>query len=180
MAEHEVAVGGRSTVPFDELLGLVGMTTGSTVVRIERGPVQAFADAVLDASPEYRDPAAAEAAGFAAIPVPPTFPIAMTHWGAFADLQEVPAERGVGSARAAADALLGGDGLRLHGEEDFDYHRPLIVGDELIGTTRVTDVYRKDTAARSMIFVVTETRWRDRSTDEPVLTATRSLIWIPR
>jgi acyl dehydratase len=165
---------------FDQLQALVGMETGPSVVHVERGPVAVFADAVLDDSPEYRDPGAAAAAGFDAIAVPPTFPIAMTFWGAFGDVQpEGPSSGGVGDARFGVDALLGAGGLRLHGEQEFEYHRPIVVGDELEGTARVVDVYTKQTPARTMIFIVYSATWRDRRTGEPVLTTTRSLVWIP-
>jgi hypothetical protein len=179
MVEQEATVGAASSVPFDQLVSMIGTPTGTTVVRIERAPVEAFADAVFDDCPEYRHPAAATAAGFDAIPVPPTFPIAMTHWGAFAELQEGPPEAGVGSGREAVIALLGEGGLRLHGEQDFEYHRPMVVGDVLVGTGRIVDVYRKETPQLSMTFIVSEIVWRDQATGEPVLTATRSLVWIP-
>ena len=52
----------------------VGQVTTRATVVVERGPVSCFADAVLEESPIYRDPAAARAAGFSNIPAPPTFP----------------------------------------------------------------------------------------------------------
>ena len=60
----------------DTLTQLIGTRTSSADVVVERGPIAAFALAVCDQNPIYRDPRASEAAGFDAIPAPPTFPFA--------------------------------------------------------------------------------------------------------
>ena len=62
---------------------VIGKSTGAYKVRVERGPVEFFASAVLDENPVYHDPEAAAAAGFTATPAPPTFSFAMQHMGAF-------------------------------------------------------------------------------------------------
>jgi len=54
------------------LKGIIGQPTGKAKVVVERGPVTHFADAVFSTSPIYRNPEAASAAGFDAIPAPPT------------------------------------------------------------------------------------------------------------
>ena len=71
----------------DELKALIGTRTSSATVVIERGPISAFALAVCDQNPIYKDPRAAEAAGLDAIPAPPTFPFVMETWGRFSELQ---------------------------------------------------------------------------------------------
>ncbi len=78
----------------DELKAVIGTRTSSATVVIERGPIAAFALAVCDQNPIYRDPRASEAAGFDAIPSPPTFPFVMDTWGRFAELQ--PSRRPAG------------------------------------------------------------------------------------
>ena len=72
-------------------------------VEIEHAPVMLFARAVKDDSPIYASDAAAGAAGFARVPVPPTYTFVMASAGAFPDLQP---EGGTGSmyANAGADA----------------------------------------------------------------------------
>src|SRR5690349_12498461 len=52
-------------------------------VRIEHAPVMLFARAVKDGDPVYASEAAARAAGFDRVPVPPTYTFVMTHAGAF-------------------------------------------------------------------------------------------------
>ncbi len=52
----------------DVLKSIIGQPTGKAKVVVERGPVTHFAEAVLSTSPIYRNPEAAKAAGFDAIP----------------------------------------------------------------------------------------------------------------
>ena len=66
---------------------------------------------------------------------------------------------------------MGGGGLILHGEQEFTYHRPVVVGDVLVGEGTVVDAYRKESKGRTMTFVITETKWVDRETGEPVVTS---------
>ena len=51
----------------------IGMTTGQGTLVVERAPVTAFARAVQDPSPIYRNADVARAQGFDNIPVPPSF-----------------------------------------------------------------------------------------------------------
>jgi acyl dehydratase len=147
---------------------------GATVV-IERGPVAAFAEAVLDDSPAYRDPSAAAAAGFDAIPAPPTFPVAMEAWGRFAERQppgpvvDVPVWEIMGPFMARG-------GLILHGEQEFEYHRPVVVGDVLVSEWTVVKAYQREHGESTMTFVLIETNWFDEATSKPVVTARANVI----
>jgi len=159
----------------DVLKGIVGQPTGKAKVIVERGPVQHFADAVLSASPIYHNPAAAKAAGFDAIPAPPTFPFAMEFSGKFEELQPADAPTGNPLGTALAPLMAKG-GLILHGEQEFIYHRPVQVGDVLVSEGKITDAYQKESKGRTMTFIVSETNWSDEKTGEPVVTARFNLI----
>ena len=154
---------------------IIGQPTGTAKVIVERAPVQHFADAVLSTSPIYHDPAAAQAAGFGAIPAPPTFPFAMEFSGKFDEIQpsDAPAGNPLG---AAIGPLMTKGGLILHGEQEFIYHRPVQVGDVLVSKGRITDAYQKESKGRTMTFIVQETNWRDDETGEPVVTTRFNLI----
>ena len=153
---------------------VIDKPTGTARVVIERSPVSNFAAAVKDPSPEYRDPRAAAAAGFKAIPVPPTYPFAMEYWGKFDEIQPSGAEE---NAMAEALGMLRGEGgLLLHGEQEFVYHRPMVVGDVLLGKGRISDIYQKESKGKTMTFIVTETVWSDDRTGEPVVTSRFNLI----
>jgi acyl dehydratase len=157
------------------LKDLIGTTTQVSTVVVERGPVAFFAGSVFDDSPEYRDERAAKAAGFDAIPVPPTFPFVMENWGRFSDLQGEDAVQGPGMMAALAPLLKEG-GLILHGEQSFSFHRPVVVGDVLTGTGVIIDAYAKESKGKTMTFVVTETAWKDAKTGERVVTSRFNVI----
>ena len=108
-------------------------------VSIDAGPVMLFARAVKDDAAVYASERAARDAGFEHVPVPPTYTFVMANAGAFPDLQ--PAD-GTGSMYPSSDidsaSRFGRDGLFLHGEQHFTYHRPVYVGDVLEGRMRTS------------------------------------------
>lgn len=153
---------------------VIGRVSARRVVAVERAPVAAFAQALQDKSRVYRDPRAAAEAGFDAIPAPPTFPFAMAFWGTYRELQEglEPVE-----SNPMWDVMGKlGPGLILHGEQEFEYHRPVVVGDVLYGEDVLTDVYVKESDTHLMTFIVTSTEWRDHASGEPVVTTRFNLI----
>jgi acyl dehydratase len=156
------------------LQDLIGQSAGTSRVVVERGPIAIFAEAVLDEDPVYYDAGTAEGAGFSGIPAPPTFPFVMDHWGKFRELQEsdAPPPNPLG---AALGPLVAKGGLILHGEQEFVYHRPVVVGDVLLGEGRVLDAYQKESRGRTMTFVVIETNWTDES-GAPVVTTRFNII----
>ncbi len=155
---------------------LIGTPTGKSRVVIERGPVSNFAKAVKDDNPIYQNPEAAKAAGFQNIPAPPTYAFAMAHWGTFPEQQPADAEPGRNPVMEIIGTLMQKGGLVLHGEEEFEYHRPLVVGDVLDGEGKVTDVYEKESKGKTMTFLVTENVFKDANTGEPVVTTRMNLI----
>jgi acyl dehydratase len=72
--------------------------------------------------------------------------------------------------------LYGKGALILHGEQEFTYHRPIVVGDVLAGEGKVIDIYERETDNAVMTFVVVETEWKDDRTNEPVVTERFNLI----
>ncbi len=102
----------------------------------------------------------------------------MAHWGSY---QEIQPDGGGGDANPALAEILRplmskAGGLILHGEQAFEYHRPVVAGDVLVKEGRVADIYEKETESALMTFVVTEEVWRDDRTGEPVLTTRMNLI----
>lgn len=148
----------------------VGRKGGRARIVLERSATANFARAVKDSNPVYHDARAAEAAGFEGIPVPPTFLIGASYWGAFAEQQ--PDDPGVNPTSEVVKEYARQGGLLLHGEQAFTYHRPLKVGDVLDAETEITDTYEKG----SMTFAVAETRYTDAETGELVATARGNFI----
>ena len=159
----------------DELSKIIGKPMSKSKVVVERGPVANFATAVCDPNPVYRDPRAASAAGLKAIPVPPTWPFVKQAWGEFAEDQ--PSDKPSGNPLGEViGPLMAKGGIILHGEQEFEYHRPIFVGDVLVGEGTIIDAYAKESKGKTMTFVVTETVWRDDATGEPVATSRFNLI----
>ena len=157
------------------LKGIIGQPTGKAKVVIERGTVQHFADAVLSMNPIYHNLDAAKAAGFENIPAPPTWPFAMEFAAKYEELQPADAPTG-NPLMAAVGPLIAKGGLILHGEQEFIYHRPIVVGDVLISDGKITDAYQKESKGKTMTFICSSTAWSDEKTGEPVVTATFTLI----
>jgi acyl dehydratase len=149
-------------------------------VRIDAAPVWLFARACKDRNPVFSSEAAARAAGFDAIPVPPTFTFVMSHGGTFPDLQP---EGGTGSL-VPADSGLSADGssesgLYLHGEQHFEYHRQPVVGDVLEGRMRVSEPYVKQGRRGEMQMTILQTQWTEVDTGDPVVTEQIVSVFLP-
>ena len=155
---------------------IIGKPSGAWDVSVERAPVTAFANALHDSNPVYRDARAAHDAGFAGIPAPPTFTFAMGFWGSFAEHQPEDPTGGVNPMHGVMGALHAEGALVLHGEQEFTYHRPVEVGNVLRGEGKVVDIYEKDTDSATMTFIVIRTEWTDAETGAPVVTEQFNLI----
>ena len=91
---------------------------------VEAETIRRFAEAVGDAAAVYTDPHVAGKMGHPAIPAPPTF--------AF-----VVVARAMGDVFSYAD--IGFDPTYLiHGDQRFEYVRPVRVGDRLVTTLEIT------------------------------------------
>ena len=137
----------------------IGKTGNPITVHVEYGKIREFAKSIKDPNPIYADPeyARREVGGVMA---PPTFLMTLAHW-----------DDGTGRPRVEMD-------LRrvLHGEQTFEYLKPIFAGDVLTAVTRVADVYEK-TGSRggTMTFVILETELKNRS-GEPVARTRSSII----
>ena len=131
-------------------------------VVIERGPVMLFARAVKDPSPVYASDQAARAAGFAHVPVPPTYTFVMSSAGALPDVQP-PGSTGsmYSNSGVDADSAFARDGLFLHGEQHFTYHRPVAAGDVLEGRMRTSKSIARQARRGPMEVTYFQTTWTD-------------------
>jgi acyl dehydratase len=160
----------NAAVDFDQY---IGRPTASATIVIERAPLTAFAAAVADRNPVYRDAEAAAAAGFDGIPAPPTYGFVALNWGQWEELQGPPID---GSPMAdVMGGLIATGGMILHGEQVFRYHRPVVAGDQLRVEGVVKDIYQKVSGDRTMTFMVVEDTYVDAE-GEPAMTSTMNLI----
>jgi acyl dehydratase len=124
---------------------------------VSRVKVAEFADAIGDPNPVYRDPAAARAAGYPDVIAPPTFAVVIT----------------MSTSRVA----VGDPGLGLnyamvvHGEQKFEYSRPLAAGDVVTAQTTITGIR----AVGSLSMLTTRTQIRTVA-GEQVCSADSTLV----
>jgi acyl dehydratase len=154
---------------------VIGKPLDPSTLVIERGPITNFAKAVKSDSAVYRNPEAAQAAGFDNVPTPPTYGFGMANWAAFEELQP-KGSGGTNPVMQVIGGLMKSGGLILHGEQEFFYHKPIVAGDTLQATGRISDHYAKTSSSGStMTFISSETEYRNQN-GELVLTAVMTLV----
>ena len=98
----------------------------SEAFAVTRESVVAFADAIGDDNPIYRDESVAQSFGHQTICAPPTFPIVVTMSA---------------MEKSFHDPNLNMDYSRVvHSDQRFEYVRPIQVGDELVVTTVIEEI----------------------------------------
>ncbi|CAN5662688.1 MaoC family dehydratase N-terminal domain-containing protein [soil metagenome] len=122
---------------------------------VEQGAVRKFAEAIGDRNPLYLDEAAGRKSRHGRRIAPPTFPISL-------DYGSVPG------------FALPESGL-IHGEQIFEYERPLYVGEEILCYGMLKEVYEKKARAGSMTFLIIE-RAGEGADGERIFTTTSSAI----
>ena len=161
---------------MSEASDVVGRPTGAATLVVERGPVAKFADAVHNDSDIYQNDEAARSAGFAAIPAPPTYAFSsLQYWGRFPEGQPDDPTGGKNPMMEAIGTLMAKGGMVLHGEQEFEYHKPIVVGDRISSEGKVVDLYEKAANDKTMTFLVTENQYRNQDGDL-VLAARMNLI----
>jgi acyl dehydratase len=141
-------------VPLNQ--SLKGKSYQELQLEVDRDRATAFALAVGEDDARFTDAEAARAEGFPDQLVFPTFPTVL---GILA------------SAQIVVDPELGMDYTRVvHGEQSFEWRRPLVVGDRLRATPRIADIYAKGPNE----FLVTEAEIVDQ--DGQVVCVARSTL----
>lgn len=102
---------------------LVGKEYPPVTYEVGREKLREFAMAVGETDPVFHDEEAARAAGHPDIVAVPTFPVVVA---------------GKATAALHGDPNLGLDYARVvHGEQEFEYQRPIVAGDRLLARSRV-------------------------------------------
>jgi acyl dehydratase len=124
---------------------------------VSRIKIRDFADAIGDPNPVFRDRAAAQAAGHPDVIAPPTFAIVISM---------------TAGARAISDPGLGVNyAMVVHGEQRFEYSRPIVAGDVVTAQATITDI--RDAGRNVLLTTRTEIRTVD---GEHVCTAHNTLV----
>ena len=119
----------------------VGQWGPETPMRVEYGKVREFARAIKDDNPAF--------AGDEAL-APPTFLMTIAHW------TEGATSGGVRAVKLDMRRLL-------HGEQEFEYLKPIRAGDVLRFRSRTKDVFEKaGKRGGKMLFVLSETQYTNQ------------------
>ena len=138
-----------------ELLDTVFAPTEPYVVGREK--VREFANAIFASAPVHHDLDAAIEAGYSDVVAPPTFPIVIQE----KTLQQLLSHPGAGIDFSRV----------VHGDQKFEYQRPLVAGDEVVATLRVTKI--QSLGGHTM---VTSESTIATTSGEPVVVATSTLV----
>lgn len=152
--------------PIEELKEKIGASKVTVEeMAIEAGKVEEFARAVGDDNPVHRDGSVAVEQGFERTPAPLTFLLTSAFPRYRPD--DLPRE-------ASKQFELGFDSrYSIHGEQEFEFERPVLVGDTLTGTTTLADLYQREgQRGGTMTFAVFETEYR--TGDNELVATTRA------
>jgi acyl dehydratase len=142
-------------MPLNEQLK--GKEYGEVEFVVDRNRVIQFADAIGEQDPMYREPEAAKAAGFDEQLAPPTF---------------VTVTQIMTSGQVVVDPELGLNySLVVHGEQEYEWRRPVEVGDKLKAVPRIADIYARGPNE----FLVIEAEIKDEA-GETVVVARSTLL----
>ncbi len=137
----------------------IGKSFDPLVVDVEKGQLKFFAKATAETNPIYTDEDAAKAAGYDALPAPPTFGFSLN----------------IAKPNPFDNFLAMGIDLNrvLHASQKFDYIAPILAGDTITLQDKVVDIYDKKDGA--LEFVVIETEATNQR-GEHVLNMTNTLV----
>jgi acyl dehydratase len=125
----------------------IGRTTTPYTVDVEKGRLKFFAEAIGEKDPVYTDETAAKAAGYKALPAPPTFAFCL--------------EMETNSLWDNIAAMGVPVGKILHGSQTFTYHAPILAGDRITFQTKISDIYDKKGGALEFIVEDTSAKNQD-------------------
>ncbi|MFC4769000.1 MaoC family dehydratase N-terminal domain-containing protein [Effusibacillus consociatus] len=134
----------------------IGVESNPVKNEVEKGAIRKFADAIGDPNPLYRDEEYAKTTRFGRIVAPPTFSRTF-EYGEIVGL------------------TFKKEGL-IHGEQQFEYYKPIFAGDVLFCSTKLADVYEKEGKLGRMTFLVYEQKGVNES-GETVFIARSSAIY---
>ena len=136
---------------------LIGRVSEPILHEVEKGAIRRFAEALGDPNPLALDESAARAAGYPGLVAPSTFAVTL------------------GWSERFRHSLDLGTRSVLHGEQGFEYARPIVAGDRIMVRSRVADVQERAGASGPMDVLVIEDEGRDEK-GELVFKARSTLI----
>ena len=118
----------------------IGRTTSVSTMEVEKGHIRRFAQAIGDDNPLHYDEEYAKKSRYGGIIAPPTF---ATTFG-FESKENLMEGLDINYARL------------LHGEQEYEYHKPIMAGDVISFSTTITDITEKQGKSGAMDIITTE------------------------
>src|SRR6266571_8799847 len=141
----------------------IGHSFPPFTIEVERGKIRELALAIGDDNPIYQDREAAQAAGYADVPLFPTAPTIFNFWGNTKMVSQL--------------VSLGINVMRvLHGEEEYEYVAPIYPGDTLTGVMTLVDGKTRQGQGGSAMDILTIEIAYTNQHDTPVLKAREVII----
>ena len=124
----------------------IGRQGKPVTMHVEWGKIREFARAIKDDDPLYVDAqhARTEAGGVWA---PVTFLQTLRFW-----------DDGRGSVRPPFDLKR-----TLHGEQEYEFFKPVLAGDTLTAVSRIVDLYEKSSPSNRLVFTIREQTYTDQN-----------------
>jgi acyl dehydratase len=121
---------------------VIGRSLSPVTAHVEPGRLRYFRETLGETNPVYGDAGAAQAAGYAGTPVPPTYLFCLEMMDAEQAFEFI--------------TVIGVDiGRLLHGEQRFTYRAPVMVGDTLRFEPRIASITDKKGGAMTLAIVET-------------------------
>ena len=132
----------------DEMRSVIGVESAPWPVEVTTTSIRAFARGVGYTDLRYYDEAEAEAAGYDALPAPPCY-LGTPVW--------IPGQSDTtfSGPRNSGPAVRHGLHGLLDGGTEVVYERPLVAGDRLLMTSKVSDLQVKESKGLGKMLVVT-------------------------
>jgi hypothetical protein len=148
----------------DAMRAVIGVESPPWPVEVTTTSVRAYARGVGYTDLVYFDEDEAKKAGYASLPLPPTFPGTPVFIPGKSDAT-------FSGPRNTGPPLNHGLKNVLDGGTELIYERPLVAGDRLMMTTAVTNLEVKESKGLGkMLLITNEQRFRDATTGELVVT----------
>ncbi len=137
----------EDSVITDEMRSMIGVESEPSVFEIGKEPIRRWAEAIGDPNPLYRDEEYAKKKGYGSIIAPPGFVAQYAY----------PVKAGQTRIRFRSPFTR-----RLNGGNEYEFFKPVRAGDVLTATTKLVDIYQRESRMGKMLFSINETTFKNQ------------------
>jgi len=138
---------------------LIGKTSDSGIMEVEKGAIKKFADAVGDTNPLYWDEEYARKSEYGGISAPPGFFGWPVKWKGAMPMASELREKAIATISKAGYPRV------LDGGIEYEFLFPVLAGDTLAAVSRIADIQEQEGKTGKMFLTVLETTYTNQSGD---------------